>query len=63
MLITDSVSVVLVGQFGNKNGDTALHEAAAYNSLEVAEALIAANANLDIKDQVRAGCSWLGAGY
>ena len=59
MLSTDSLSVVLVAQ----NGRTALHVAAQNNSLEVAEVLVAANANADIKDDVRAGCSWLGAGY
>ena len=42
--------------------DTALHWAAWNNSLEVAEVLVAANANADIKNKVRAGCSWLGAG-
>ena len=59
MLSTDCVSVVLVGQ----NGSTALHLAAWNNSLEVAEVLVAANANEDIKNKVRAGCSWLCAGY
>jgi ankyrin repeat protein len=59
MLITDCVSGVLVGQYGN----TALHWAALKNSLEVAEVLVAANANVDIKNMVRAGCSWLRAGY
>ena len=53
------MSVVLVGQ----NGNTALHRAAWNNSLEVAEVLVAANANVDIKNKVRAGCSWLGAEY
>ena len=48
MLVTDCVSVVLVGQQGN----TALHRAAYSNSLEVAEVLVAANANVDIKDNV-----------
>ena len=59
MLIADSVSGVLVGQ----GGFTALHWAAYKNSLEVAEVLVAANANVDIKNNVRAGCSWLGAEY
>ena len=59
MLITDSVFVVLVGKFGN----TALHEAAENNSVEVDEVLVAAKANVDIRNDVRAGCSWLGAGY
>ena len=49
----DCVSVVLVGQYGY----TALHYAALNNALEVAEVLVAANANVDIKDRVRAGCS------
>ena len=53
------MSVVLVGQ----NGYTALHKAAWDNWLEVAEVLVAANANLDIKTNVRAGCSWLRAEY
>jgi ankyrin repeat protein len=53
VLSTDCVSGVLVAQFGN----TALHRAARNNSLEVAEVLVAANANVDIKDNVRAGCS------
>ena len=53
------MSVVLVGQFGN----TALHMAAWNNSVEVAKVLVAANANVDIKDKVRASCSWLGADY
>ena len=57
MLVTDCVSVVLVGQ----DGSTALDKAAFMNSLEVAEVLVAANANVDIKNKVRAGCSWLGA--
>ena len=59
MLITDCVSTVLVGQYE----ETALHRAADNNSLEVAEVLVAANANVDVKDKVRACCSWLGAGY
>ena len=45
-----------------QNGDTALHRAADNNSLEVAEVLVAANANVDINSKVSAGCSWLGAG-
>ena len=57
MLIADCVSVVLVGQ----RGETALHKAADKNSPEVAEVLLAANANVDIVNNVRAGCSWLGA--
>ena len=39
---------------------TALHKAACKNSVKVAEDLVAANANVDIKANVRAGCSWLG---
>ena len=50
MLVTD---FVLVGQ----SGYTALHLAAWNNSLEVAKVLVAAKANLDIKNMVRAGCS------
>ena len=59
MLITDCVSAVLVAQ----NGDTALHRAAYNNSLEVAEVLVAANANVDIVNKVRSCCSWRGADY
>ena len=59
VLITDCVSVVLLGQHGN----TALYLAAWSNSLEVAEVLVAANSNANIKNAVRAGCSWIGAGY
>ena len=46
-----------------QSGQTALHDAAENNSLEVAKVLVAANANVDVKDKVRACCSWLGAGY
>ena len=53
MLSADCVFVVLVGQYGF----TAVHEAALGNSLEVAKVLVAANANMDIKNNVRAGCS------
>ena len=59
VLVTDRLSVVLVVQAGW----TALHMAAYDNFLEVAEVLVAANANVDIKNKVRAGCSWLGADY
>ena len=59
MLITDFVSVVLVAQ----GGSTALHWAAWKNSLEIAEVLVAANANADIKDNVSASCSWLRGDY
>ena len=48
------VSVVLVAQY---NRETALHNAAACNSLKVAEVLVAANANVDIKTKVHE--SWL----
>ena len=58
MLVTDCVSVLLVVQYGR----TALHQAAINNSPEVAEVLVAANANVDINSKVSAGCSWLGAG-
>ena len=47
------MSVVLVGQ----ERSTALHRVAWDNWLEVAEVLVAANANMDIKNNVRAGCS------
>ena len=50
-------SGVPVGQFGW----TALHYAANYNRLEVAELLLGAGASVDAKDTVRAGCSCLGA--
>ena len=53
------MSAVLVGQ----SGHTALLLTARNNSLEVVEVLVAANANVDIKDNVRAGCSWLCAGH
>ena len=56
LLHTHTLLIMAVGQYGN----TALHQAAAKNSLEVAEVLVAANANADIKSNVRAGCSWLG---
>lgn len=59
-LVNDFVSVVvLVGQ----DGSSALHWAASNNSPEVAQMLVAAKANMDIKNNVRAGCSWLGAGH
>ena len=57
--VTDCVAGVLVVQAGA----TALHYAAHNNSLEVAKVLVAANANVDVKSDVRAGCSWLGADY
>ena len=57
VLVSDCVSAVLVVQAEW----TALHRAACNNSLEVAEVLVAANANVDIVNNVRAGCSWLGA--
>ena len=53
LLHTRTLLIMAVGQYA----ETALHEAAAYNSLEVAEVLVAANANVDIKTKVRAGCS------
>jgi hypothetical protein len=59
LLHTHTLLIMAVGQYGN----TALHQAAAKNSLEVAEVLVAAKANADIKNGVRAGCSWRGAGY
>ena len=51
--------VVLVGQYGK----TALYMAARSNSFQVAEVLVAANANADIKDNVSASCSWLRGDY
>ena len=59
MLVTDCVSVVLVGQ----RGQTALHMAADWDQPDIARVLLAANANVHIKDKVRASCSWLGADY
>ena len=59
LLHTHTLLIMAVAQYGY----TALHKAACNNSLEVAEVLVAANANVDIKDRVRAGCSWLGAEY
>ena len=53
------MSVVLVGQ----SGETALYKAARHNSVNVAEVLMAANVNVDIRDKVRAGCNWSGADY
>ena len=57
LLHTHTLLIIAVAQ----NGWTALHKAASKNSLEVAEVLVAANANVQIKDRVRAGCSWLRA--
>ena len=51
-------SVVAVGQYGY--GETALHYAAIYNRLEMAELLLGAGASVDANDKVRAGCSCLG---
>ena len=48
-----------VRQFGA--GKTALHVAAVNNSPEVARVLLAANANVDMENEVRAGCNRLGA--
>ena len=59
LLHTLTVLIMAVGQ----RGQTALHQAAIKNSLEVAEVLVAANANVEIKSDVRAGCSWFGADY
>ena len=53
MLSTDCVPVVLVAQ----NGKTALHYAASNNWLELAKVLVAATANVDIKDNVSPSCS------
>ena len=53
------MSVVLAGQYG----ETALHMAVRSNSVKVVEVLVAANVNADIKDRVRAGCSWLCVDY
>ena len=46
-----------------QSGSTALIKAACKGSFEVAKVLVAANANVDIKNEVRAGCSWRGADY
>ena len=40
---------------------TALHTAAYYNFLEVVELLLGAGASVDAQENVRAGCSCLGA--
>merc|ERR1712153_98380 len=42
--------------FKLQHGFTALHMAAETNSTQVAEVLVAANANVDIRSNVRAGC-------
>jgi len=52
LLHTHTLLIMAVAQYG-----TALHYAALNNSLEVAEALVAANANVHIKNNVRASCS------
>ena len=57
LLHTHALLIMAVAQY---NGETALHMAAWNNSLEVAEVLVGANANVDIVDRVRASCSWLG---
>jgi len=57
MLHTHTLLIMAVAQYGT----TALHWAAWKNSLEVAEVLVAANANADIKNNERAGCNRLGA--
>ena len=44
-----------------QGGATALHLAAYYNFLEIAELLLGAGASADAKNNVRAGCSYLGA--
>ena len=59
LLHAHTLLIVIVAQYG----DTALHKAAYNNSPELAEVLLAANANVDIVNKVRAGCSWRGAGY
>ena len=53
LLHTHTLLIMVVAQLGR----TALHVAALKNSLEVAEVLVAANANVDIMNEVRAGCS------
>ena len=53
LLHTHTLLIIAVAQYA----ETALHVAAQKNSLEVAEALVAAKANVDIKNKVRAGCS------
>ena len=65
LLHTHALLTMAVGQ----DASTALHKAADISQahpgsgLEIAKVLVAANANVDIVDYVRAGCSWLGAGY
>ena len=46
----------------DQDGETALHQAARYHSLEMAELLLGARASVDATNKVRAGCSCLGAG-
>ena len=59
LLHTHMLLITAVRQFGY----TALHRAAMNNRVEVAAVLAGANANVDIKNNVRASCSWLGAGH
>ena len=53
LLHTHTLLITAVAQYGA----TGLHYAAIKNSFEVAEVLVAANANVDIKTTVRASCS------
>jgi hypothetical protein len=53
LLHTHTLLIMAVAQ----DGATALHYATVNNSLEVAKALVAAKANVDIKTNVRASCS------
>ena len=46
-----------------QNEKTALHMAAMRNSPGVADVLLKAKADVDIKDDVRAGCSWFDVEY
>ena len=59
LLHTHMLLIMVVAQAGW----TALHYAAWKKSLEVAEVLVAANANIDIVDRVIASCSWLRADH
>ena len=59
LLHTHTLLIMVLAQ----NGSTALHQATFKNSTQVAEVLVAANANVDIRDNVSACCSWLGADY
>ena len=59
LLHTHTLLIIVVAQYGF----TALYKAAESNHFKVAEVLVAANANVDIINKVRAGCNRLGADY